>query len=531
MKDALTLKLIFPDKPYVAYLNEITSTNLFLRNKKEIDSQGLYSQTIFGTVGSNRRTKTFGYINLNVDVIHPRLYVYIVSLSSIYLKIMKGTTYVTFDKKSGEFIPSNITDGFTGYQYFLDNLPYIKFKRTGSDERNNKIDVVNKYIKQGKYTNNKLLVLPAGLRDFSIDKNDRIEEDEVNDLYRAVINASRLVSNFLSVGNIDSFKLDIQLKLQAVYEHIFYLLDGKKKFINGQFASRAVEFRSRTVATGTPIKVDDLDKADIEQLNVCNVGITQYAKAIDPLCKHSIVNTFSKNVFNEEGSMATLVDPKDFSAITLEVPRKASDMWTTYDGLDSVLNSVFDTDIKNEPVMVGSYLFGLVHDTGDTVTYYETIDLIPNDILKECRGITYGELLHVSVYEHIGKYPGLLTRYPITEQGSIVPVVVKVHTTTTTRDVIFKIVGLGTKDISMANYPLLGYTWMNSLTVPTGRLGGLSGDYDGDQLALSVAMSAESTAEINKLMSTAAAYVGPDGDSMMSLTDSVCENVMKFMTR
>ena len=532
MKDAIALSLILPDKKYVQYLNEITSTTLFDRSGKEIDKHGLYSQTIFGTVGSERRTKTFAYINLYADILHPRLYLYLTNISTVYTSILNGTAYVKLDKKTGTFTPSTMQEGETGYQFFIDSLPFLKHKRTGSAERNNKIDVINKYVKDNKYLNNKLLVLPAGLREFSVDGDDRVEEDELNDLYRAVLTASILISNFNLDKNVDSFKLNIQNKMHAVYLHIFALLDGKKKFINGQFGSRAVEFRSRTVLSGTPTIIHDLDTVDNDTLDTTEVGILQYCKSIDPIAKHHILNMFSKNVFREDSLMANLIDPDDYSAVSVEVPRKVQDSWMTYDGLDSILNSAFNSDVKNEAVMIGKYIFGLVLDTGDNITYYENVELIPEDKLKQCRPITLGEVLLLSVHETIGKFHGFVTRYPITEQGSIFPTLIKVHSTSEVRDVTFTVVGeLSTTTAKIKGFSIPDKYWINSISVPTPRLEGLSADFDGDSNTLSVIMSEEANKEVADLLASTAAYVGPDGRSMLSLGDNVTENVVKFLTK
>lgn len=510
-------------------MREVTRTTLFINTGREIDPEGLYSQEIFGTVGTSERMNTMAYTSLYADLLHPRLYEYIVSLSSIYKKIMAGTAYAKFDATLGDFAPSDIVNGETGYDFFMSHIHEVKFKETKSKRRQNKIDVLYKHIKSGEYTNNKLLILPAGLRDFNVEKSGSIKEDEINDLYRDVINSSNLMSNFIGADGAGSFKFKLQEKMNTLYKHVLTLIDGKKKLIQGEWASRAVEYRSRTVAVGTEDLVYDLDD-DYNITDMAKAGLALYAKSIDPIAKYHLNEAFLRHVFGDVGDRAVLIDPDTLDAVQVDLPAVVIDKWRTNDGLDHIMNTLLDNDVKNEPVMVGdNYLFTLI-DRDDTIIKYDDQFSIPDSDKSFRRPITYGELFYIALLPVIGELPGFITRYPMTDQGSIIPVLVDVFTTTTTRHMTVETVGDANSERDVRNYPILDIPWINGLKAPYVRTDGLGLDFDGDQILLMMVMLSDSIEEVKKLLDTPAPYIGADGIPMLSEDDKVLDNVLKFMT-
>lgn len=529
--DALKLELIFPDKDYVKYMPEVTNTSIFEDNGKSLAEDGLYSQSLFGTVGSVDRTKVFGYINLYDNLIHPRLYMYIVSLSAIYEKIMMSKAYVIFDKEKGDFVESDIIDGFTGYNYFMKHLPYIKFRETDSKIRKTKIKTLYRFIKKGSYINDKLLVLPAGLREINVDKSGNVKEVDINDLYKKVINTSKLLKVMKGIEGNDKLVFKVQTAIQDVYTHLLSLLGGKGKKIQGEWASRSVEFKTRSVAVSTEDIIENLDETDIDMVDVSKAGLALYLKAIDPIAKHLLNKHFTRYIFKHNNDVATLINSDTMLPEEVELSSKIRDRWMTSDGMDGILNTMLDNNVKNEYVMLGNFYLAVLVDKGTSITRYLDARDIPIEDVKYVRPITYGELFYIAVYEKIGKLPGFIVRYPITEQGSLVLTKVGVSTTTKTRDVVYREIGIVPRDFKMINYPNQDSNWINGLKVSFTRYSGLGLDFDGDDIGLVVSMSEEAIMDLNESMDSTVPYIGPDGKSMLSVSDAVMNNVFKFMTR
>ncbi len=531
----INLNLIFPDKDYVKYLRPITNTQIFEESGKATNSEGLYSNVIFGPYGSESRMAKFGYIDLRIDVVHPLIYNTIISLSSFYKGIISGNTYATFDKKSGMFLESDISNGDSGYEFFFSHIFQLKFERTSSKKRDKKIELIEKYQKKNTIFNSKLLVLPAGLRDYSIDKNERVVEDDINDLYRSVINLSRFLTNINTddLKSLDQIRFRLQTAIGLIYDHLMTMIDGKKKFIQEHWTSRAIDFGTRNVASGIPLKIANLEDDDIPSITESRCGIFQYIKAIDPIAKYEVNKLFISNVFKEGTDNALVVDKDSLVSKRIEVLPKFKDMWLTNDGLDSIMNKMLDDNIKNSPILIGTEYFGIVSDTGSKVTFYTNSALIPDDVDKDTlRPITYGEMFYISIYRGINKYPGLITRFPVAGQGSIYTTNLRIDTTPKSRTVIFNYVSeMGEESFKINNYPNTNSPWINALNVNYSRLSGLGADFDGDKFSLTVLFSEDAREEIDKLMNSVSYYITADGLPTHDFSDAPTELVMKTMSR
>ncbi len=530
----INLNLIFPNKDYVRYLRPVTNIQIFEENGKAVHPEGLYSNLIFGPYGSEDRMSRFGYIDLKVDTVHPLIYNTIISLSSFYKGIINGTTYAIFDEKTKKFIESDISLGYTGYHFFFSHIFDLEFDRTDSKKRDKKIELIEKYKKKGLIFNNKLLVLPAGLRDYTIDKNERVVEDDLNDLYRAVINLSKFLNNINTedMQSLDHIRLRLQTSISLIYDYLMTLIDGKKKFIQEHWTSRAIDFGTRNVASGIPLTITDLEDNNNPDINETRCGLFQYIKAIEPITKYEINRTFISNVFTEGNDSALVVDSETLTSKHIEIIPKFRDMWLTNDGLDSIMNKMIDDEIKNSPIMIGNEYFGLVSDTGDTVTYFSNSMYIPDDVdRKTLRPITYGEMFYVSIYKNISKYPALVTRFPVIGQGSIYATNIRIDTTPKKRKVKFTfITPLGEEEIEIDNYPIIGNVWINALNVHYSRMDGLGLDFDGDKLSLTVLFSDDASEEIKDLMNSVSYYVTAEGLPTHNFSDAPTNYVMLTMT-
>jgi len=527
-KEYMYFGLIFPNKQYVRFMNEITTVNLFENMGRQIDENGLYSQRIFGSVGSEKRMTTFAYIDIYVPLLHPRIYYYLTKLSKLYMNIMAGKAYAVFNNKTKDFEASDIANGETGFTFFMKHVYELNPPKRDGAERNDIIEVFKKYQKKGTLTNDKLLVLPAGLRDFEVDKHDRVIENEVNDYYRAIFNAAQILKNIDHDSTADAFMFNLQNKIELLRDFIKRFLNGKKGLINGDYFSRAVEYRSRTVITGTPLKLKRLDEIPDDIIDRCEVGILQYTKSLDPITKHHVISKFISNAISEERDDVYLFD-KNMKLTTIPTTSKVKRRWLTDDGLDKVMNMLMDSSINNEPVMVEDHYLAVLEDTGETITYYADPHSIPES--KYLRPITYGELFFLSIYETVNKYPAVLTRYPIAEQGSIVPVILGLHTTTKTRNVKFKYVGIDSKKYSINKYPTQDNEWVHGMNIPFMRMEGFGADRDGDQMSVTALMMDDSIEETMELFNRDVLYISTDGKSLLSLNDSITSKMMKFMTR
>jgi hypothetical protein len=526
----LMLKLIFPNKEYVKFLPEVKTSAI--TQGSELHPDGLYSVESFGQLGTDKRYEQFGYIDIYTELIHPRIYYYITTLSSFHKKIIEGKVYARWDTTTKTFVQDK-DGGETGYTFFLNHLYQLDFGSSDSDDRQNMINVINKYRKRGLLTNNKILVIPAGLRDVDIDADGRITEIDINDDYKAIINTANLLKSINAHGSANDFiLLQLQEKVQTMMDNLFKLINGKKKLLRGHWTTRNIEFGTRNVATGKGLIIEDLRKSNDDTINTASVALIQYLKAIDPVAKFCVTSKFTNDIFNEIDLTARLYNPKSNKYEIVNVNEKTVNEWITSRGLDNVLNRMIDIDFINSPIEIDGMWLLAVEDLGDRIIIKEPG--YEDDSNVRC--ITYGELFYISIYNEIDRIHGTITRYPITEQGSIIPVKVRVNTTVENRVVRVEKGDIDhTKSIPepslMINYPKLNSYYDTTIAPSPTAMDGLGLDMDGDKISFQAILSDEANAEIEEFLNSPRNYIDPSGTPIKVLEDKVAQMTALFLTR
>ena len=163
-------------------LKEVRSTKVELSSGR-LDAEGLFSEEIFGKIGSPARKRTFGYIELNTKIIHPECWGFIVGINPIISKLLTGKKkYIINELGLIEESPDQLF-GFAGTKAFIDNFDKLDLDKLGEKH----LDYV-KFIKENKNRVfiDKILVLPAGIRDIQLNKTSGkkvITSSEINVLY------------------------------------------------------------------------------------------------------------------------------------------------------------------------------------------------------------------------------------------------------------------------------------------------------------------------------------------------------------
>ena len=200
---------------------------------------GLFSTKIFGETGGKERFTLNGHIELNLEILHPLVYLGITSMSSLFKDIIHGEKKAIWDDVEKTFKEDE--NGQTGYLFFKSKMMDIIYTNPiDSDLREFKIKLVD--IKDEKLlTMDKLFVTAAGFRDYTIDSNGRPSQDEVNDFYRSVINSAGMLDG-MSVDNeynpfIDSIRMKIQQNALNIYLYLLNALDGKRGVLESNVIS------------------------------------------------------------------------------------------------------------------------------------------------------------------------------------------------------------------------------------------------------------------------------------------------------
>lgn len=493
-------------------LGSITSLAIFEPSSQRFEPKGLFSTDIFGPVSSKQRMRAFGYINLRAPVLHPLVYTEFINLKGFYGEVISGQRYGAYDNNIRDIVPATKETGRTGYQFVMECISKIDFKSTGSPKREERIKLVKKGISP-EYRLKEYVVLPAGMRDYTIDDRGRPQEDEINTLYRRLLMITSMLESITvnddTIESVDSIRYNIQLSINAIYDHISSLLHGKSKFIQGSFAKRGVDYGTRNVIVPSQFTMMHADDEGTLELGDTTMGLFQFCSGISPATKHQIVSKFSRRIFNQESSSARLVDTTTLRSKTVEINLKYRDEWITFDGIDNILNKLRYEDNLSAPVKVGEYYLLLVHDDGKTVHVIYDTDYLPDGItVNMLRPITYGELFYIAVHDIRQDHPSIVTRFPTINQGGTYPSAIYLKTTIIGRRVRVYIDGIGT---DMLEYPKQNEDYYIAMSPHFAHLEALDGDHDGDKMSGLMVMTMEAAKELRDYINTPANYLNTAG--------------------
>ena len=494
------------------------STNMF-------HEDGLYSEKIFGSLGSVDRMERFGFIELNTKIYSPKIFKVICQLKSLYKDIMSGAAYAVFDpiKKDFERVtgdPTTTASADTGYSFFMHHFPDLVFHKTESDKRDERITLVEKYKDISIYT--RYLVEPAGLRDLKNDSSGRLIQDDINKLYAALLMLTRAIPRGSMSVLYDPVRYQIQCKAQEIYNYIEDFLDGKHGFIQGSFARRKVAMGTRNVITASPGHGSSPEDPQLLKADDVQVGVYQTVKGLVPFAKNIFWSTFGNPILKAEAvSRIALTDPDSHELVYTSIPASERDAWMTSDGLEKRINSLRNPGIRKQPVWIKDtegkkYALCLVYDDNDEIAIVRSFKDLekrwPRKVdRKKLRPITYIEMFYIiAEIISIGKH-GLVTRYPVIQQGSSYPAKIHVVSTTPARkvDLIDLVSGYGVST-PLRQYPIMGASYMDAMMVHPSRLAGMGADHDGDKCSLEFVWGEDSNRECADYLNSIRSVINTD---------------------
>jgi hypothetical protein len=213
---------------------------------KSYDENGLWSEQIFGPLGSKTRSERFGYIDLKGRFIHPIVFNMLETVSDETSRIIKEKA--KFIVRNHKYIED--INGETGISFLIRTLPEVKlasFCHSHKLENANYIDSHLNFILIDKF-----LVTPAANRDIDIHSNmNKREMEEINNLYIKLI---VYVQQLIGIPDLDAItNKKIQLQLNALISYIKKTkLTGKKGLFRGTMLKKSMDYSTRLVLTNDP---------------------------------------------------------------------------------------------------------------------------------------------------------------------------------------------------------------------------------------------------------------------------------------
>jgi hypothetical protein len=511
-------------------MKPIKSLQTFDGVSKNFIADGLFSTEIFGLVGEERRNRTFAYIDLRINIFHPIVHRAFLDLKRLHGKIMDGTQYVLWDDELKEFVKSDAVSGFTGYEYFLSKVDKfdLTIKKEYTNKRKNTLKLLARY--KDSWFMNKLLVLPAGLRDYEVGADGKPSEGEVNSYYRRVMSfANNVVVSAIKTNPeaLDGLRYNLQEAVNDIYDYFESLLKGKNKLVLAKWASRKVFNSTRNVLTLYVPRSTDLDKMRVGT-NHTIYGLFQFLKTALPLAIFQIKNGFMRTVFPGQNYPMSVTDPKTLKRVTVDFDHASYDKWMTNEGIEKIINQFGNDTFKSIVVKIGDSYAGLVYRDDTKFMFFQDIDeLDPALDRKFVTPITYVELLYHSVYKVANDVPVTNTRYPITGIGSIYPSLTYLQPTMKGISLEEYVDNQPTGSIAL-EYPV-GTDYFSGVSVAMEHHKRLTADMDGDTVSTIAMLSEEARAEVKDLLGRRSYYV-ENNKIIYSANTAVINQVVAFMT-
>jgi DNA-directed RNA polymerase beta' subunit len=273
------LKFLDVDK-FARGLYPVTNTEYFIKSG-EAHPQGLFSETIFGAVGSLERRQKYSYIDLHGKVVHPTGYRVLIKLDAKIEKFFSTESSFSLDS-SGRLIETE--DGVTGISEFIKLFPKIVF-RGDSPEREKLIQVLKRSYAEGTLFVSKIPVIPADLRPAYKDAKGVDVIDPLNPFYLTILRRSFQIRS-IGVGVLsDLFRFALQKAVNDCDSYIRTKIGKKSGVIRDQLLSKRVDFSGRAVIAPNPnLKVNEIGlpfKLAVSLFEPFIIHILVYSNKID----------------------------------------------------------------------------------------------------------------------------------------------------------------------------------------------------------------------------------------------------------
>lgn len=532
------IDLLFAPDSMVRNMRPVTRTDVYDGVTNNLHDEGLFSTITFGLVGSPERDSKFSYIRLNTDVIHPAIYNVLDKLKSLYTDILLGSAYAIWDDEAKDFIPATILDGDTGYAFFISHLKELQPDKRTSKKRNLYVDIFFKYQQECLMHN--CLVIPAGLRDIYQDEKGGDSQDEINDIYRKLLNAANNIGLIDVSSNdpvLNNSRRNIQLAMNELYVYIKNMLQGKRGLIQQKWGGRKIVSGTRNVISSVDTTAEELHGNRCPSVDDVQMGLLQTMLGSLPLTIHCLKTKYLDEIFYEINEPTMLLDKKTYILKPVQLDTRIWDKFGTVDGLEKMIHGFKDDRLRNKPVLLQGHYLSLTYMTDEHFCVFRDIkhfiEVKGKEALQYVHPTTYAELYYSAGYQVYYKLKTTNTRYPIAGLGSIYPASIYVKTTT-------KSLGLYELDkndfkteLAFANeFPItdINAKWINTSIPSFVRLAGLGADFDGDTTTSNIMLSDKSIKEIESIMNSKSFIIGQSGGFIASSDTNIPKRVFKAFT-
>lgn len=530
----LNLKLLDVDNFIKQHgVKQVTTLSIYEPSSFIYCVTGLFSENIFGAVGSTDRMINYGYISLNTNILQPHVYKNVIKLATLYEEIISGSAHAIFDHETKDFIrctsPTKHPECGTGYTFFMSKFHEIEFHRNDSTTRSDRISIIEKY--KDILFCDKIIVLPAGLRDLE-ESQGTITTDDINKLYQTILSYSFSIPPGARSTIYDSVRYSIQRKVVEVYDYIENILSGKRGFIQGAWGNRRVALGTRNVITAATYATMTPNDPQVIQPDETKLGLFQTMKALQPIVVHYVRTVFIEPIFGHEATIVPLIDPATLELVYRELSSQETAKFQNPDAIEDLISKFQNIDIRTCPITVHcdeddkDYFLLMIYDDGDEISLFrsltEFVRVSSKDIdHKKIRPLTWTEMFYMATANAAVNKHVFITRYPVIQDESCYPT--KIHLCTTVPSRVVKLINPSDDQVILTypEYPILGRAFLDSVQLAASRLKGLGGDFDGDTVSANAVLSIEANDEVHKFLGSIQSVVNSQKELLIGSRDDL----------
>ena len=518
----------------IVELNDlIMISNPILYNRGCVPTEdGLFSTNIFG-ISNKDRSNRFAYINLYGKYLHPDAYKAFRRLNRNIDLLIAGTQNFTIDKE-GNLVKSE--SGGTGIKWLYNNWEKLKWQKTNSSMRNERIDLLTKHKKDILFVD-KWLIMPAAYRDMNLQKMQQ-STDEINSYYTKLI---RLANMSVDGNNFDfmlyNTQFNIQMELVRIYDYLKNIIEKKNGAIRKSLMGKSVDYSCRLVITSPQHNYDSFlnNKNDLE---TAGVPLSSCLVLFFPFIINWLRNYFIRELDARKNRYPVKLPNSDkIGYVKLEEPSVYFNDEFLKEQVEKFIHSYstrfepITVPIKTPEVIGRDYIY--LYVVGREYNY-ENKDADPATLsVLFNRKMTWADLLYRAAVDVTRDKHVVITRYPVLDYfGSFIT---RIFVKSTSKTMPVNIDGTVYEDYPVIDENMrpenISTIFPDSLTFSNMMLEGIGGDYDGDQVTIKGLYSQEANMEAEEIMNSLSYIININGENMRTSSKECIEGLYQLTRR
>jgi len=229
-------------------LDPVSSPEYFVGKTTTFHPDGLFSEKIFGSLDTPLRKKTYSFVELNCQILHPALYPVIRRLKRNILEAMSGEQSFSITEE-GDLILDPKGD-ISGLSSVIENFSRIKF-RGESSARDDLIKMIQYNFRKDLVFIDKCYIIPPHYRPIEIRETGEISVSPINDFYVKIIRLATQLQAIKSGTVFDVLAYRMNQLVLELYSYLTSRVSKKTGILRGDVLGKRVDFTARAVISGS----------------------------------------------------------------------------------------------------------------------------------------------------------------------------------------------------------------------------------------------------------------------------------------